>query len=170
MPDNSFDSLRQTPDSSRRVVLSGIIVLVLASIGAIVAGVVAQQREPAPIIVNQAPTTTLTAPAAAADFIGTYSGKLHAPDAPEKTWSAALALTGPAGLLAYPDKGCQVHLSDATPGANGAVTFTAAALAKCDAAGTWSFTLTDVGLSAEYSEDGQVRVAGEFIRAESSNS
>lgn len=178
MPDNSFDSLRQSPASTRRVVLSGIVVLVLASIGAIAAGVVAQNREPAPVIVNQAPTTTLTAPAAAADLIGTYSGELrNAADAADAAnapvFTAALALTGATGLLTYPDKGCQVFLSEAKPGANGEVTYKAASLAKCDAAGEWTFTRTDVGLTAAYTEDGATGVTpvvvGEFMRVESSS-
>lgn len=156
MPENSFDRYR---DDNRGWLWTGIAALVIAAVAAIVAGVVAMNREPAPVEVVAAPTTTLVAPAAADELIGVYSGEVVSPEGATRT--AVVALTGAQGLVTYPKSGCQAYLSGAEAD-DAAVRYKAESLAKCPADGTWVFTRTDTGVHAKYVEGTAVRVSGDL--------
>ncbi|QPK79888.1 hypothetical protein G7Y31_04115 [Corynebacterium lizhenjunii] len=148
---DSFASLHpETQRSGRKVILSGIIVLLIALGAAAAAGYVSLQREPAPVVVQEAPTTTLAAPLAAQELVGTYSGHFYSEG---KSWPGVVALSGTTGLLTYPEDDCQVWLHSAR--AEGSqVVFEASGLQGCTPAGTWSFTRTNTGLAARYHEEG----------------
>ncbi len=163
-PNNSFDDLRQSRASSRGVIVAGIVVLIVALAGAIVAGVIAFNREPAPqadLVAGTASASVVAPPAGAEELVGTYAGQLRGQQA---QWPAVIALAGGEGLVAYPDNGCQVYLYGAHPHGE-TIRFQAQALTSCEAPGTWEFQRTDRGILAAYSEDGAVIASGDLDRS-----
>ena len=168
-PANTFGPAKESASTRRLVIGTGIAVLVLAAIAAIVAGAIGLSKpQPQPITENFPSSDSVDAivPQEVSDLTGTYSGAFRnaiQADNPS-TWFGAVSITGDEGLLVYPRQGCQVFLSDAQID-NAAVVFKANPLnSKCNPTGTWSFTQTEDGIVAEYVEGGQIIVAAMLTR------
>lgn len=181
MPENSFDTFRESATTRRSVILAGVVVLVLAGIAALAAAVISLTAGKSEQSMGQdagaTETVTVPAPAPASEeereglaaltgtYTGTFSSAISSEDSRE--WSGVVALTGSTGLLTYPDNSCQVFLDGAevNPDNSATVTYQAQGItSQCSPSGTWTFTSTDTGMLGEYSEDGQQVVSAELTR------
>lgn len=157
MPENTFERYQESRTSFRWVVGGGVAVLVIALVAALAAALIALNREPEEEPVERTP---VAAPEQAEDLIGTYSGEFVQEG--EQPWPGVVALTGSHGILAYPQRGCEVFLSQPEVEDN-RVSFESEALnRKCQAGGQWVFEGSPEGLKASYESNSQVIVNAEL--------
>lgn len=173
MPDNTFDTYRESRSTARGIITAGIVVLIVAALAALAAAWYALSTKPddAPEDADSpaAATVTVTAPPqSATELTGTYSGHVSSATAAEagddKEWTMMVTFGGNTATLGYPQSGCFVYLSEPVDDA-GATVFKASPVSKkCSADGTWSFRPNEDGLYAEYSEGSDLLVTGQVRR------
>lgn len=173
MDNGSFAYLDQRTPKNRPVIIAGVVVLILAVLGAIAAGIIAAGRDDA-----QHPTTpetiTVTAapePAEEARPEGTDDADLPVPDTyagslvsvaeddtAGRSWQAVATFAGDSAVLVYPSTGCAMYLE-----AGAAGQWSSQALSDaCAGTGAWQITYPGGGLLelAFVTDDEQVLVEG----------
>ncbi|AWB82214.1 hypothetical protein C3B44_07480 [Corynebacterium yudongzhengii] len=170
MDNGSFAYLDQRTPKNRPVIIAGVIVLILAVLGAIAAGIIAAGRDdaqhpttPETITVTAAPEQEEDPRAEDADRPApdTYAGSLVSvaeDDTAGRSWQAVATFAGDNALMVYPSTGCAMYLEAEADGQ-----WSSQALSDaCAGTGAWQITYPGGGLLelAFVTDDEQVLVEG----------
>lgn len=123
MDNGSFAYLNNRSPSTRPVIIGGILVLVIAGLGAVIAGIVAVSRDDAALPASSATVTVTAQPDTGEErpeptggdvpAPGTYEGQLSSVADDETAgarWEAVAMFSGAHGMIVYPTTSCTVRI------------------------------------------------------------